>query len=111
MKKRNKLLPIFAANMTAYQNAVYDLCGVNRTACANRANMSKGQWSDLLNGNIPSPGVWTAARIADALGVTIDDLITSSPDKRATAIQAAVNYHDAIKRGGKSRVLSKVHSM
>jgi hypothetical protein len=82
----SRILPIFSANMTAYQAAA-KRAGFNKTACAKRAGMSKGHWADMLNGKIPSPGVWTAQRIADALCVTIDALCTFDPAIRsATAI-------------------------
>lgn len=81
-----KILPIFAANMMTYQAAA-KRAGFNKTACAKRAGMSKGHWSDMLNGKIPSPGLWTAQRIADALCVTIDALATTDPAIRsATAV-------------------------
>lgn len=81
-----KLLPVFSTNMTAYQAAA-KRAGFNKTACAKRAGMSKGHWADMLNGKIPSPGIWTAQRIADALCVTIDALCTMDPAvRRATAV-------------------------
>ena len=85
-----KLLPIFCHNMTVYQ-AVAKSLGYNRTKCATRARMSKGQWSDLLNGKISHPSIWTASRVADALKVKIDDLITFDEDMRQQAIARMVS--------------------
>lgn len=104
-----KLLPIFAANMTAYQDAIDDLCGLNRTTCAKRAAMSKGQWSDMLHGKIPSPRIWTAARVADVLGVTLDDLVTTDPEKRAAAIRRAVDLHQAARLRAKGKLKAASH--
>lgn len=81
----DKLLPIFSYNMTVYQNQAADL-GWNRTKCSQRARMSKGQWSDLLNGKISHPSVWTAKRVADALCVSVDDLITFDQAVRDQAV-------------------------
>ncbi len=85
-----RLLPIFCHNMTVYQNVAKSL-GYNRTKCAARARMSKGQWSDLLNGKISHPSIWTASRVADALRVKIDDLITFDEYMRQQAIARMVS--------------------
>ena len=85
-----KLLPIFCHNVTVYQDVAKSL-GYNRTKCAARARMSKGQWSDLLNGKISHPSIWTASRVADALRVKIDDLITFDEDMRQQAIARMVS--------------------
>ena len=82
----SKLLPIFAHNMTAYQEAAHK-AGWNRTMCAAKARMSKGQWADLLNGKIPSPGVWTAQRVADVLRCSVDALLTSDPEVRDATVK------------------------
>ena len=76
--------------MTAYQNALSDLCGLNRSDCAKKANMSKGQWSDLLNGKIPNPRLWTCVRVAETLNVSLDALVTTNPKERSNAIIACV---------------------
>lgn len=79
-----KILPIFAANMAAYQEAASSV-GFNKTTLAKRAGMSKGQWSDLLNGKTPNPQIWTAVRVADALKVSVSMLVTTDPQIRAGA--------------------------
>ena len=76
-----KILPIFAVNTVAYSDA-WKGRGVTLTDLAKRCNMSKGQLSNLRSGRMPSPSVWTALRLADGLGVTIDDLVTDRPDRR-----------------------------
>ena len=93
-----KLLPIFSYNMTVYQDEAAIL-GWNRTKCAQRARMSKGQWSDLLNGKISHPSVWTAKRVADALCVSVDDLITFDQTVRDEAVKKVLVGQRASKGG------------
>lgn len=93
-----RLLPIFCHNMTVYQNVAKSL-GYNRTKCAARARMSKGQWSDLLNGKISHPSVWTAKRVADALCVSVDDLITFDQTVRDEAVKKVLVGQRASKGG------------
>lgn len=76
--------PIFAANVTAYADA-WRGRGVNFTQQAARCNMPKGQFSDMRSGKYPSPSVWTALRMADGLGVSVDDLLTDRPSVREAA--------------------------
>jgi hypothetical protein len=83
---KDKLLPIFSYNMTAYQNAA-DEAGFNRATCAAMAKMSRGQWSDMLNGKIAAPSVWTALRVAEVLRCSVDALLTSDPDVRAVTVK------------------------
>ena len=77
-----KLLPIFCHNLSIYSQAAKD-GGFNKTKIAAKAHMSKGQFSDLCNGKISHPGIWTAKRLADALGISVDDLITTNPGRRS----------------------------
>jgi transcriptional regulator with XRE-family HTH domain len=97
MRKKKSLLPVFAYNMTAYQNALDDFCGLPRTVLARRANMSKGQWSDLLNGKIHNPRVWTVVRVAEVLRVPLAAMVTIDANERAAAVRTAVNNHRAEK--------------
>lgn len=83
---KDKLLPIFSYNMTAYQNAAHE-AGFNRATCAAMANMSRGQWSDMLNGKIAAPTVWTALRVAEVLRCSVDALLTTDPDIRAVTVR------------------------
>jgi transcriptional regulator with XRE-family HTH domain len=83
---KDKLLPIFAHNMTAYQNAAHE-AGFNRATCAALANMSRGQWSDMLNGKIAAPSVWTALRIAEVLRCSVDALLTTDPEIRDATVK------------------------
>jgi transcriptional regulator with XRE-family HTH domain len=87
------LLPIFSANMTAIQDALDGLCGLPRTVLARRCGMSKGQWSDLLNGKIHNPRIWTVVRVAEVLRVPLNALVTTDAKQRAAAVATAVNNH------------------
>lgn len=78
-----KTLPLFAYNMTAYQEAAKE-AGFNRSACAEMARMSKAQWSQLANGDIQAPTIWTALRVAETLRVNLDALVTTDPKFRAS---------------------------
>ena len=79
-----ELKPIFAANVTAYSDA-WRGKGVSYTDQAKRCNMPKGQFSEMRKGKYPSPGIWTALRIAEGLRVSMDELITDRPDVRQWA--------------------------
>lgn len=79
-----ELKPIFAANVTAYSDA-WRGKGVSYTDQAKRCNMSKGQFSEMRNGRFPSPGIWTALRIAEGLRVSMDEIVTDRPDIRQAA--------------------------
>ena len=72
--------------MTAYQDAAHE-AGLNRATCAAMANMSRGQWSDMLNGKIAAPTVWTALRVAEVLRCSVDALLTSDPNVRAATVR------------------------
>ena len=72
---------IFAANLRAYSDA-WRGRGVTFAEQAKRCNMNKGQFSEMRSGKFSSPGVWTALRLAEGLGVTIDDLVTDRPERR-----------------------------
>lgn len=76
--------PIFAVNMTAYSDA-WRGRGVNFSKQADRCNLNKGQFSEMRSGKINSPSVWTALRIAEGLGVSVDELITDRPSIRDAA--------------------------
>jgi len=76
--------PIFAANMAAYSDA-WRGRGVSYSDQAKRCNLNKGQFSEMRSGKVHSPGVWTAVRIAEGLGVTVDDLVTDRPGVREAA--------------------------
>jgi transcriptional regulator with XRE-family HTH domain len=76
-----QITPIFAANMRAYSDALKGR-GITFARQAARCNMNKGQFSEMRNGKMPNPGVWTALRVAEGLGVTVDDLLTDRPDRR-----------------------------
>ena len=78
--------PIFAANVTAYSDA-WRGRGVSFQEQAKRCNMSKGQFSDMRAGKIHSPGIWTALRMAEGLGVSMDDLVTDRPSVRESAVR------------------------
>jgi transcriptional regulator with XRE-family HTH domain len=80
-----KLLPIFAYNMKAYQDAASQH-GYTATECAARIGMSRAQWSQLVNGRVSKPSVWTALRIAEVFGISVDALVTTDPNVRAEAI-------------------------
>ena len=73
--------PIFAANMSAYSDA-WRGRGVSYADQAKRCNLNKGQFSEMRSGKVHSPGVWTALRIAEGLGVTVDDLLTDRISRR-----------------------------
>lgn len=92
----NKLLPLFAYNMTTYQEAAKE-AGFNRTACAAIARMSKAQWSQLLNGDIQAPTVWTAVRVAETLRVSVDALLTTDPKLRASTAKMVYRTFKRIK--------------
>lgn len=77
-----ELMPIFNANLRAYSDA-WRGRGVTFSAQAQRCNMNKGQFSEMRSGKFPNPGIWTALRLAEGLGVTIDDLVTNRPERRA----------------------------
>ena len=74
--------PIFACNLRAYSDAMKGR-GVTHTEQAKRCNMSKPVFSQLRSGKVHAPTVWTALRLAEMLGVTVDDLLTDRPDRRA----------------------------
>jgi len=38
--------------------------------------MSKAQYSQLCSGNVHSPSIWTASKLARMMGISIDDLVT-----------------------------------
>lgn len=52
--------------------------GLQLTELARRANMRKGQLSEIANGKNGHPSVWTMAKIASGLGCKVDDLISIS---------------------------------
>lgn len=79
----NKTLSLFADNMTAYQEAAKE-AGFNRSVCAEMAGMSKAQWSQLANGDIFAPSIWTALRVAETLRVSLDALVTDDPKLQAS---------------------------
>jgi len=81
-----KLTPIFAANLQAYSDALKGR-GVTQTEQAKRCNMFKSTFSQLRSGHVNSPSIWTALRLAEMLGVTVDDLLTDRPDRRAAVAQ------------------------
>lgn len=79
-----EIKPIFAVNVTAYSDA-WRGRGVTFSDQAKRCNMNKGQFSEVRSGKHPNPGVWTALRVAEGLGVSVDDLITDRPSVREAA--------------------------
>ena len=81
-----KLTPIFAANLRAYSDAMKGR-GINHGEQAKLCNMSKSAFSQFRSGRVDSPNVWTALRLAEMLGVTVDDLLTDRPDRRAAVAQ------------------------
>ena len=81
-----EIKPIFAANLTAYSDA-WRGRGVTFAEQAKRCKMPKGQFSEMRSGKYHSPGVWTALRIAEGLGVTVDDLLTDRPLRREAVAQ------------------------
>jgi transcriptional regulator with XRE-family HTH domain len=86
-RKGKPMKPIFAANMAAYSDA-WRGRGVSYADQAKRCNLSKGQFSEMRSGKVHSPGVWTALRIAEGLGVTVDDLLTDRPSVREKVCQS-----------------------
>jgi len=78
--------PIFAVNVTAYSDA-WRGRGVSFSDQAKRCNMNKGQFSEMRSGKYHNPGIWTALRVADGLGVTVDDLLTDRPSIREAVCQ------------------------
>jgi transcriptional regulator with XRE-family HTH domain len=79
--------PIFAANMRAYSDA-WRGRGVTFAEQAKRCHMNKGQFSEMRSGKFGNPGVWTALRVAEGLGVKVDDLLTDRPDRRKEVSEA-----------------------
>lgn len=86
---KEKLLPIFSYNLSAYVEA-YESRGVTRAAIARWCGMPKGHFSDLCNGKISKPGVFTAQRIAMTMNITVDDLLTGNPDRREAIIRKII---------------------
>lgn len=89
-----ELTPIFAANLRAYSDAMKGR-GVTHTEQAKRCNMGKPAFSELRSGHVHSPSVWTALRLAEMLGVTVDDLLTDRPDRRAAVAQRIFSGEEA----------------
>ena len=85
-----EILPIFAANVRAYSDA-WRGRGVSFTELAKRCNMAKSHLSDMRAGKVPSPSVWTALRLAEGMGVTVDDLVTDRPTRRQAVCQNIFN--------------------
>jgi transcriptional regulator with XRE-family HTH domain len=73
--------PIFTANLRAYSDA-WKTKGVSLGQQAARCNMGKPAYSQLRSGNVQAPSIWTAVRLAEGLGVTVDDLVTDRPSVR-----------------------------
>jgi transcriptional regulator with XRE-family HTH domain len=76
-----ELTPIFTANLRAYSDA-WKTKGVSLAQQAARCNMGKPAYSQLRSGNVQAPSIWTAVRLAEGLGVTVDDLVTDRPSVR-----------------------------
>jgi DNA-binding Xre family transcriptional regulator len=49
--------------------------GVRQGEIAVKARIRESHLSDLVNGRSTHPSVWTCAKIAKALGCSIDDLV------------------------------------
>jgi transcriptional regulator with XRE-family HTH domain len=89
----------FRLNMRAYADAA-KRAGYKYGKIATSAGYSKGHWSDLLSGKIPNPSVATAARVAKALRVTVNDLLIDDRTTRArTAFAVERMFKKGIKHG------------
>lgn len=52
-----------------------ELNGISKAEIAHRVGISNGQVSDLISGRTKEPTLTRAKAIADALGVTIQDMV------------------------------------
>ena len=82
--------PIFTANLRAYSDA-WKTKGVSLGQQAARCNMGQPAYSQLRSGNVQAPSIWTAVCLAEGLGVTVDDLVTDRPDRRAAVAYRIFN--------------------
>lgn len=98
-----KLLPIFAENMTAYAAAAVR-AGKTHSALAKAAKMPKSHWSELINGQIPNPSIWTAVRVAEVLRVCISMMITTDPAARSAT---AVGLEVMLRRETRGKMVAK----
>lgn len=49
--------------------------GISRAELARRIGVSRGQITELINGETKEPGLTRAKNIADALGVSLNDML------------------------------------
>lgn len=49
--------------------------GISRAELARRIGVSRGQITELINGETKEPGLTRAKNIADALGVPLNDML------------------------------------
>jgi len=98
-----KLLPIFAYNMAAYAAAAVR-AGTTHAALARAANMTKSHWSELINGHIPNPSIWTAVRVAEALRVSLSMMVTTDPAARSGT---AVGLERMLRRETRGKMVAK----
>jgi predicted permease len=67
--------------------------GVSQNHWAKTLGLSRGHWSDLVNGKHPYPSAGTRARMLEAFGVALDDLflVELHPGADLAGIQAALD--------------------
>ena len=89
MKKKleEHIRPIFSHNMRIYQDAAKKV-GFNQRQVAHIIGMQEPQWSDLLSGRRPAPTIWTAVKIAEAFGCSLEALVTTDDKIRQQAVVA-----------------------
>jgi transcriptional regulator with XRE-family HTH domain len=66
-----KLTSVIGANICRKLHAQ----GLRQKDIVSRTGMCKSHVSEIINGHNRHPSVWTAQRIADALGCRVDDLL------------------------------------
>lgn len=69
--RRQARRPVPLTRLTVAREAA----GLTQAQAAKRAGMTQGQWSDLENGRYASPGLDVIKRAANAVGVTVADIV------------------------------------
>ena len=67
----SKDLPPIAKNIKKYRNKL----GISQDVLSKRANLAFHTIAKIEAGSTPDPRIETVKKIADALGVTLDDLM------------------------------------
>jgi hypothetical protein len=98
-----KLLPIFACNMAAYAAAAVR-AGATHAALAKAAKIPKSHWSELINGHIPNPSIWTAVCVAEVLRVSLSMMVTTDPAARSAT---AVGLERLLRRETRGKMVAK----